>query len=104
MKNQAVVRKELQSLLGTKINLGLYSLDNQKTKIVSVASNEDGSFFIAVLPVHKSDKDLTVSEGNVDMDWSKSLEGYSDTKAFWIDNEMVEDIKDLEYLKIKLDL
>ena len=38
------------------------------------------------------------------MDWSKSLEGYSDTKAFWIDNEMVEDIKDLEYLKSKLDL
>ena len=44
MKNQTIVRKDLQSLLGTKINLGLYSLDNQKTKIVSVAASDDGAF------------------------------------------------------------
>lgn len=104
MKNQKIVRKELEGLLGTKTDLGMYSLDNQKTKIVSVGTKADGSFFIAVLPVHKTDKNLTVSEGNADMEWFKSLDGYEDTRVFWISDEMVEDIKDLAYLKLKLDL
>ncbi|WP_125005401.1 hypothetical protein [Clostridium tagluense] len=105
MKNWNIVREELERLLGKFIDLDGFSPNSKITKIVTVATNEkENNFFIGVLPIDGAYESSTVFEGTKDLTWFKYPEEYSNTGVFWLDKNMVINIKDLMYLRQRFSL
>jgi hypothetical protein len=94
-----IILKNLELLLDKEIELDGYKPNSQKTKIVSIAINqEEDNFYIGVLPVDGAYEGCTPQESSEGGDECVYLNEYANTNVFWIDKDMVENIKDLKHL------